>query len=57
MKIRFLKLDEVLDSHAELIKEFSGLPGILNKGLLESALDQPKISSKYSDQIFRPRSA
>lgn len=37
----FLSLDDVLGIHAYQVEQFGGDPGILNLGLLQSALAQP----------------
>lgn len=39
--ISFKSVEEVIRIHDSLIKEFGGSPGILNRGLLESAINQP----------------
>lgn len=40
--IRFLHLTEVLEIHHDQISRYGGLHGVLNIGLLESAVAQPK---------------
>lgn len=42
--VKYLALDEVLEIHSDLIKEWGGLPGIRDKNALESCLDSPKMS-------------
>ncbi len=39
---KFVEKDVVIAIHKYLINEFSGRPGILDEGLLESALAQPQ---------------
>ena len=39
---RFLKLQEVIDIHHEIITAFGGCPGVLDLGLLASAVEMPK---------------
>lgn len=38
----FLTLEEVLDLHHQLIERFGGTAGVLDPGLLESALARPR---------------
>ena len=40
--VQFLSLDEVIAIHERLIERFGGLPGLRDKGLLESALFRPQ---------------
>ena len=40
--ISYLKFEYVLKIHNEMIREYGGLQGILNEGLLKSALEMPK---------------
>lgn len=40
-KINFKSANEVIRIHDNIIKEFGGRPGTLNKRLLESAIDHP----------------
>jgi death-on-curing protein len=47
--IQFLSVDEALAIHDRLIERFSGMPGIRDKGLLESALFRPQTG--YYDDI------
>ncbi len=46
--VQFLSLDEVLAIHERLIERFGGPAGVLDKGLLESALFRPQ-TGYYSD--------
>lgn len=48
--ISFLSLDEVLEIHSVLIKRFGGPEGVLDLGLLESALHRPQ-SGYYKDLV------
>lgn len=41
--MQFLSVPLVIELHKELIVEFGGLPGIRDKGLLESAVEFPKL--------------
>jgi death-on-curing protein len=43
-QIEFLSLERVLELHAYQVEQFGGDPGVLNPGLLESALAQPGVS-------------
>jgi death-on-curing protein len=47
---RFLSLGEVLQIHAYQIAEHGGKPGVLNLGILESALAQPQAG--FGDGYF-----
>ena len=49
---QFLTLEEVLKIHAYQVETFGGDPGVLNMGLLESALAQPR--SGFGGQYFHP---
>ena len=40
--IRFLNIEQVLELHADAIREYGGDAGIRDRGLLESAVAQPK---------------
>lgn len=40
----FLSLDDVLEIHEDQLARYGGSPGILNFGLLESALAQPQMT-------------
>ena|SRR5688572_14247491 len=40
-EIEFLSLERVIELHTYQVEQFGGDPGILNRGLLESALAQP----------------
>jgi death-on-curing protein len=44
MAVRFIPDDLVLMLHADLLKRYGGQPGLRDRGLLESALAQPKIT-------------
>ena len=48
--VAFLTLEEALEIHATLLKEFGGPPGVRDLGLLESALYRPRTGS-YADLI------
>lgn len=49
-EVQFLSLDEVLEIHTVLIERFGGPPGVLDLGLLESALYRPR-SGYYADLV------
>lgn len=51
-KIVYLKYNEVIFLHDEIIKETGGLKGIRDQGLLESALFAPQISLFGRDQYY-----
>jgi len=38
----FLDLDEILEIHATQLDEFGGMAGVRDRGLLESAVEQPR---------------
>jgi death on curing protein len=38
----FLTMEQVIDFHAEILKEFGGAQGIRDIGLLISAIEMPK---------------
>jgi death-on-curing protein len=42
--ISYLTFEYVLQIHDELIREYGGMSGVLNEGLLRSALEMPKAS-------------
>ncbi len=42
--ISYITFEAVLEIHDELIEEYGGAKGILNEGLLRSALEMPKAS-------------
>jgi len=46
--IRFLSVDEVVTIHERLVEQFGGLPGLRDRGLLESALFRPQ-TGYYTD--------
>ena len=48
--VLFLTLDEVLEIHTVLIKRFGGPEGVIDLGLLESALHRPQ-SGYYADLV------
>ena len=59
-KPEFLTVEDVLTMHAELIAAFGGEPGLLDLGLLESAVAQPQqtFGSQYlHDNLFRMAAA
>lgn len=37
----FLSIENILSIHARMIKEFGGMPGVADRGLLESAVSMP----------------
>jgi death-on-curing protein len=43
----FLRKEEILAAHARAIKEFGGLPGLRDEGLLDSALIAPAHRQHY----------
>ena len=49
-RVVFLTLDEVLEIHDVLIKRFGGPDGVIDLGLLESALYRPQ-SGYYDDLV------
>jgi len=49
-RIAFLTLDEVLAIHDVLLKRFGGPEGVIDPGLLESALYRPQ-SGYYKDMV------
>ena len=54
-RVVFLTLDEVLEIHDVLIKRFGGPGGVIDLGLLESALYRPQ--SGYYDDLLGMASA
>jgi death-on-curing protein len=38
----FIQLQEIIDDHAQIIRQYGGLDGIRDMGLLASAIDMPK---------------
>lgn len=46
----FKSAEEVIRIHDSLIQEFGGRPGILNRGLLESAINQPLNVWEYDER-------
>lgn len=40
----YLSLEQVIEMHDALIEEFGGLPGIRERGLLESSLAAPMMA-------------
>lgn len=49
---RFLELSEILLIHDVQIARFGGMPGIRDRGLLESALAQPKAT--FGGELLHP---
>jgi len=47
--IHYMSIEDVLDLHDQLIEEYGGAKGVLNLGLLKSALDMPKASFNGRD--------
>jgi death-on-curing protein len=47
--ISYITFETVLEIHDELIEEYGGRKGILNEGLLRSALEMPKASFNGRD--------
>ena len=45
MAVRFIPEDLVLFIHADLLRRYGGQPGLRDRGLLESAMAQPKITA------------
>ncbi len=45
MKVEFLEVDDVIELHGLQLDEFGGLPGLRDRGLLESAVAQPRASA------------
>jgi death-on-curing protein len=41
----FLELDEILEIHALQLDEFGGMAGVRDRGLLESAVEQPRATA------------
>jgi death-on-curing protein len=50
LRVKFLTLEEVLEIHDTLLREFGGPPGVRDLGLLESALFRPR-TGYYQDLI------
>lgn len=50
MNPTFLALDEILESHAEQITNYGGMPGVRDLGLLQSAIAQPE--AQFSGQYL-----
>jgi death on curing protein len=46
----WLDIDEIRSIQSEIIERSGGTTGILNRGILESTLDQPKNHFYYSDE-------
>ena len=44
MAVHFIPGDVVLMIHADLLQRYGGLPGLRDRGLLESALAQPRVT-------------
>ena len=53
--IQFLSLDEASEIHQRLIDKFGGVPGLRDKGLLESALFRPQTG--YYDDLTQMAAA
>ncbi|MCE2983619.1 MAG: type II toxin-antitoxin system death-on-curing family toxin [Parachlamydia sp.] len=49
--IEYLTMEQVIDLQQELIKRYGGLPGIRDKGLLESALHAPE-TCLFGEEMF-----
>ena len=49
---KFLEIADVLDIHQILIEQLGGMSGVRDKGLLESALSQPKAS--FFGELLHP---
>jgi len=47
--VKYLTYEYVLELHDELIEEYGGAKGILNEGLLHSALETPKARFNSKD--------
>ena len=50
--MRYLTLDEVLELHRLLLEQSGGTPGVRDQGLIESAVDQPRMA--FSGQELYP---
>ena len=50
MSIRWVLLETVLAVHDRQISDHGGLPGIRERGLIESAVERPRTIAKYEDQ-------
>ena len=48
--VQFLSMDEAIAIHERLIERFGGMPGIRDKGLLESAMYRPR-TGYYADLV------
>jgi len=46
----FLSIENVISIHARMIKEFGGMPGVANQGLLESAVSMP--TADFAGKFF-----
>ena len=53
--VQFLSLDEASEIHQRLIDTFWGIPGLRDKGLLESALFRPQTG--YYDDLVKMAAA
>lgn len=51
MEFIYLKKHQVLAMHTYLIKEFGGIDGLRDEGLLESALAQPR-QSAFGEDLY-----
>ena len=49
--IEYLTLDELLEIHSHMIALFGGLRGILDKTLLQSAIEMPK-STMFGEDLY-----
>lgn len=45
MSVEYLEVDDVLELQALQLEEFGGMPGLRDRGLLESAVAQPQASA------------
>lgn len=52
MDMMFLKRDDVLIIHADMILRYGGVPGVRDEGLLESALAMP--AAGFGEQLLHP---
>ena len=46
----FLDLEEVLEIHSLQLDEFGGIAGVRDRGLLESAVEQPRAAEGRADK-------
>lgn len=50
--VKFIELETVIAIHDDQVKQFGGLLGLRDKGLLESALGQVKHTYLYTQSLY-----